>query len=78
MTPEDFYYLCVGHDWHYERSESQAVWREGHLRAQRIASALKAQPTFRPIYSAFAAWALGSGPWPASLADIPLPNHDRS
>jgi len=54
LTPaQEFHERCALHDWHYQHSDDQSVWRDGCRERAAILATLKASPELHPIYSAW-------------------------
>lgn len=50
MTEERFKEMLRCHDYYYEMSDDHRVWQKGRSERARIMSALKANPSFEPIW----------------------------
>lgn len=49
-TLHAFWEACRDHDWHYENSEDQRVWREGAAEASRLATQATISREHKRIY----------------------------
>jgi hypothetical protein len=54
MTPEQkFRQMLREHDYYYEMSDDHRVWQKGRGERATIMSALKANPSFEPIWKEY-------------------------
>lgn len=64
MTLEEYRKLLAEHDWHYDRSDSPAQYRNGVGQRQRLRSVANNSVAHSNLFDAFLAYSTGTGPEP--------------
>lgn len=64
MTDEEFFRLCEGHDWTYQFSDDQSVWRRGVASSDALCLAIKNNPAHINMLQDWSDFHRGEGPRP--------------
>lgn len=72
MTLAKYYDLLDKHDWYYEYSDDNSVWRQGLSYSNMLIRISNEKPEYKEMYLAFKAHHYSGKPWPTEQS--PKPN----